>query len=1039
MIRKISLAETVNADVKAKNQTTTVASIPVELQKKSYSNLTMNNLKANYLTQGRSVSFGKKEDFGIGSNNPLDEAKKNANLSDIPTDENYEQMIENLRKESDAKRANAMRKLLLASVPYDTAYDLKKPYGNPIKGNFYEKLSDGLAILLSNNKNVILEKDKGVDNEIFLQMFTNKVKADKYYNSNLSKDINEFFYIENPLTFADVNAQEKLINSIPQESLLDLANKNFQGLKIKLNPIGKINPSEEFLNRLDLLNKDFERNGKFGYVFVNNLDDVLDCPVKSNYHTPGEYLKNRFQALNIIGIRDKKTTNQNTNMLLEISDFFAINTKDFAKLNLKGLSIGETEDYFKLNPDIIEDTLNQYTNVIINKVSPNAMKKIIAKAATTDEALPNSALNLLTQITSGKLISKEKMSLDEGIKGIKINKKDCEAFEDKYEKLLNISKNPDVNINLIKSKITMDDLAGCNNAKEELKDAIEFMTNPKSFLAKGRKPSGGYLFSGPPGTGKTEMALALANEVKKRTGKEIPVFQMTDFGDKYINSGANAVNKSYDDAIEYARKVDSDFAIMFIDEADRLCRKISDSSSNGEDAKATNALKERMAGIEAKTSDVKVITIAATNHPEVFDNALLRSERFTQIDFKNLEKKDDIFKLLQVHSKKKPFASEEAKTALLKEMADEYTGLDLSGDKLSKILDESTRLAYKTEQKVITKGIVTDAFSNVLYGKISEIDCKPEDKVLASVHEAGHAENALNELIGISNEPRGQALAMTIVKPRQSNYDFKSLINELACDHGGEEAEKLINKSSQGGVSGDFKNITSIINMGIKRCGLGIYTPRMSFYDSANQEIEELSKEYSKELRADMELLNETSQRISKSRVQFMKDFLLGPYKKANEDAIKQGKFGQNYTKCEYLEFRKQWLDKTGLIKAEPVLNKGVDTMMDIAFNDKFWTQNANVKNARNIMMDAVEDIINYSKTPQWIQDSSKTTQYLTSKLQEIADFADADKAKAWLKSINKEKAETLITKKVNEIVVQAKKQAPTKIGSLLKKLSTVI
>lgn len=710
--------------------------------------------------------------------------------------------------------------------------------------------------------------------------------------------------------------------------------------------------------------------------------------------------------------------------------------QEMPQLTLRGLSVPETEEFFKKNPIYYFKILDKYQPYFPD-VSEKAMRKIISTAAKDDSALPISALLLLDRVTSSKLQASR-------IKGSKarwrVTTDDVDKYLEKHKALVNISKNPEVKIEVIEDITTkMEDLAGLDAAKSKFEDIFEYIKNPEKFLASGRKAPGGILLTGEPGTGKTELARAVVGEVKERTGKDIPFFRMHDFGDIYVNSAAIAMNNSYNDAREYCRKIGAKVGIMFIDEADRIGRKISKGGSAGqqEDDKATNALKEHLDGMESKTSDIKIITIAATNHPEVLDESLLRPSRFKVIKCEIPEDKGTIKQLLQIHSKNKPFENEFVKSLLLDELADYVRGLN--GDQMTEILDEATRLALKTDKKVITRKEIIDGFINALFGEKSKTDFSPKERLLASAHEALHAEAATfskgKTLVAISNESRGAAAATTFAVYKNRMFkSFEDAIDDVVMNDAGGYGETLINKNHGSGVSGDYRKKTNNIDAAIKKEGLGIYTPQISFFDEERHENIELSKQYATEIKKDYALFSETSSKILKQIVKAHKDWLINGYLKENEEAISAGKDGKNYMGQEYIDLRTKWFVDHGTIKSEPVLENGLDAFKQIAHTDKFWTENAGLNNARNIMSDGVETIIGLSQERSWLDDSTKTAEGLNKHIGKIVELAEG--GSKWLEKTllgkGKESLEERLIKTVGEITDAAKGIEPKKAKGIV-------
>ena len=273
-----------------------------------------------------------------------------------------------------------------------------------------------------------------------------------------------------------------------------------------------------------------------------------------------------------------------------------------------------------------------------------------------------------------------------------------------------------------KTKITFDDIAGLTEEKEELKELVEFLKNPKRFTEMGAKIPKGVLLYGKPGTGKTLIAKAIAGEA------DVPFISMSgsEFIEMFAGLGASRVRKLFDKA----RKLSP--CIVFIDEIDAIgSRRSSNSGAESENNQTLNQLLVEMDGF---SSEETIIVLAATNRPEMLDKALLRPGRFDRqvtIPAPDLKGREDI---LKIHAKDKKLADEVS----LQSIAEDTAGF--TGAELANILNEAAIIATKKEHKAITNDDLDEALKKVTVGlektsrKISE-----KDKKLTAYHEAGHA------------------------------------------------------------------------------------------------------------------------------------------------------------------------------------------------------------------------------------------------------------------------------------------------------------
>lgn len=952
-------------------------SIPVQKTQKNenYTDYSLDNLKANYMPQKTKnvISFkgaNEKFNFPITYSSYIDYDDENlVSITNLPTE--------------------------------------KK-----LKGNFYKEFSDDLAVAIRSGENVFLEKEKGVSAEIFVQNFAKNLEDKEAEGKKTLGAKTRVVYIKDPL---DLLNQQK-------------ANNIFKGKDKPLSSMDPVSYIQDLITGFTnlILNIEEETPEK-KVVFIDNFEDMGKI-----FQSVGESIDVVFNELNLYGpkvsivaLTKKREEKEGGGIKISLGrnndDEFKI-PEDMHKMQLSGLNVKDTNTFLNENPNYLKPILNKYKEAKIN-ITPESISEAVAKsAAIFDEAMPASTSKLLDIAIASKLNDAETNT-----KELTLNAEDVKNLVNTHSKLVDSMASKKMIEVVNNSNGRMEDLAGLQDAKEKVEDVFDYFKDPKGFLESGRKMPGGFLFTGPPGTGKTEMARIIASEASRRTGKEIPFFELSNFGNTYINSGKMAIDAGYDNARKHCEKIGAEFGIMFIDEGDQICRKIKDGpSSSAEDAKTTDALKIQLDGLKSKTSKVKIFTIINTNHPEVFDDALLRPSRLRQIEFEIPQSNADVLELLKIHSKKKPFANEAAKTELLNEMANIVKGLN--GDQMTQILDDATKLALKTDKKIITKQEITTAFITTIIGPRTKSDSSLQDRLTCSIHEAGHAEahvslKNINKLMAISNESRGGAGATTFCVPNNAMFEtFDSAVEQIASLYGGSEAEKLLNKTHASGVSNDFSKISSIVEYAIKKGSLGIYTPQISFYNTKGVEFTDLSKQYAKEIKKDGEIFTETAQRIIHQLIKGHKNFLLNKYLKENEEAILAGNDGKNYLAQEYIDIRNEWLIKTGEIKAEPVLEDGIEALKNIALTDKFWAKTAKVKNARNIMSDGVEKLIGFSQDRKWLDDESQTAEDLSKKIKELVNFAE--NGETWLETIGKENIEEKFVASIKEIIESAIKKA---------------
>lgn len=991
------------------------------------SNYSVNNLRANYMP----ISFrGEKDLCQDIFPNTGGETKTYLPGAKLPLETGSPETI---------------RALYMNKVPYDTSFNMVDlAEEEKIKGSFYREATDDLSILLKSDKDAMIISEHGASNTTFIHKFMERINNCDYSKIGLSKMKTDVIYIEDPMAYAISHYTKLAIQQTSDDELLELyAKKAPPNVDLR-----KATDPNIFLSALMDLN---DQKGHKKVVFIRDFDKVSSM-LSSLFRGKSmkQTLVDEFPNLHIVGMMDKNVLKTpaldepfSETDVLKLRNIKK-NMEDFTPLQVQGLTTKEMEDFIKKNPEYQEGTFAKYWPFKV-KISPSADKKLIAQAAKNfDMAFPASYFIELDRVAAAKL--NEAKSPDSLQAAMTITTSDIERFVDRHKALVNdVSTNPDVKIELVENiTTTMDQIAGLDSAKSKFEDIFEYMKDPKRFLASGRRAPGGVLLTGEAGTGKTELAMAVAGEIKKLTGKNVPFFKMSDFGNSYINSIANGIDNSYADVRKYMKKTGAEFGILFIDEADRIGKKIGRINGHDEDDKATNAWKEQLAGVKAKTSKEKIITIAVSNHPEVFAPELLRPERLMQIHCALPTDNPTIEKLLQIHSEKLPFENEFEKTLLLSELADDVKGLN--GDQMVQILDEATRIALK-DNKNIGRQEIVDGLFQTLYGAKIKNDYALEDRLLTTAHEVGHALNtpAHERLVAILNESRdvpgiGPANALCRFAPKKGDIHttFDTVIDEIACAYGGGEAEKLIRPAHASGVSNDYSKISELIEYAVKKGNLGVYTPAISFYKQDGKEMLHLSKQHAKAIAMDNRLFAETGQKISSIKVNFYKDLVVNRYLKENEEALTAGHDGKNYLGAEFDNMVNEWLKASKMEKAKPVLDDGITAIKTIAFNDKFWTRQAGIRNARNIMNSGIESIIGLSQERHWLEDSTKTTENLTKCISQLSDLAK--NGSKWLENIGHTGAEEKLAKTVKSIVAAAKgKEAGNFIEKIAKKVAHTV
>ncbi len=361
------------------------------------------------------------------------------------------------------------------------------------------------------------------------------------------------------------------------------------------------------------------------------------------------------------------------------------------------------------------------------------------------------------------------------------------------------------------SKVTFSDVAGIEEALEELTEIKDFLKDPKKFQALGAKIPRGVLLYGPPGTGKTLIAKAVAGEAG------VPFFSISgsDFVEMFVGVGASRVRDLFEQAKQSAP------AIIFVDEIDAVGRHRGTGIGGGNDEReqTLNQLLVEMDGFDTNTN---VILIAATNRPDVLDPALLRPGRFDRqvgVNAPDLKGREQI---LQVHSKNKPLA-EGVDLGLVARRTPGFTGADLAN-----VLNEAALLAARLNRTEITDEIIDEAIDRVIGGPQKKSTLmKDQERLITAYHEAGHAlvAGSLNHsdpVTKVTILPRGRALGYTMVMPLEDRYSItrNQLLDQIAYAMGGRIAEEIVFKDPTTGASNDFEKATSIARTMVTKYGM---------------------------------------------------------------------------------------------------------------------------------------------------------------------------------------------------------------------------
>jgi cell division protease FtsH len=372
-----------------------------------------------------------------------------------------------------------------------------------------------------------------------------------------------------------------------------------------------------------------------------------------------------------------------------------------------------------------------------------------------------------------------------------------------------------------KVNVTFDDVAGLDEAKEEVQEVVEFLKHPQKFTKLGGHIPKGVLLVGPPGTGKTLLAKAVAGEAK------VPFFSLSgsDFVEMFVGVGAARVRDLFKQAKEKAP------CIVFIDEIDAVGRSRGRMNMTGGNDERENTLNQLLVEMDGFNSDTGVIIMAATNRPDVLDPALMRAGRFDRqigVDRPDLKGREWIFK---VHLKKLTL-SEDVNVAKLASQTPGFVGADIMN-----VCNEAALIAARKDKAAIDMSDFQDAVDRVIGGleKKSKI-ISPEEKKIVAYHEAGHAITGwflkhAHPLVKVTIVPRGlAALGYAQYLPKEQYlHTYNDLIDGMCMTLGGRAAEEVIFNEISTGALNDLERITETAYAMVTRYGMNKNIGQISF------------------------------------------------------------------------------------------------------------------------------------------------------------------------------------------------------------------
>lgn len=420
-----------------------------------------------------------------------------------------------------------------------------------------------------------------------------------------------------------------------------------------------------------------------------------------------------------------------------------------------------------------------------------------------------------------------------------------------------------------KTDIDFSQIGGQETAKQELKEALDFIIYSEKAEELGIRFLKGILLTGPPGTGKTLLAKAAANY----TDAVYLAASGSEFIEMYAGVGAQRVRKLFQQARDAARKQNKNRAVIFIDEIEVLGGKRGSHTSHLEYDQTLNQLLVEMDGIKSE-DDMRILVIGATNRADMLDEALLRPGRFDRQVKVPLPSKEGRKEILEIHCRNKPLADD----VDLEKVARDTFGF--SGAHLESVVNEAAILAFRQKMRKITQAHLQEAVDKVMLGE--KLDCKPtrEEIRRIAIHETGHALiSELAEPGSVSHltiTSRGNALGYMRQSPKDDRYLYtrKQLEQQIQVSVAGAEAEKLLLGDSSTGAGNDYQQAVQIahqiINSGLSR--LGVIDKSSISKDKVHEVLNEIITEQAQLVRAKLKeyraiLVQVSEQLVTKEHV----------------------------------------------------------------------------------------------------------------------------------------------------------------------------
>ena len=490
-------------------------------------------------------------------------------------------------------------------------------------------------------------------------------------------------------------------------------------------------------------------------------------------------------------------------------------------------------------------------------------------------------------------------------------------------------------------KVTFKDVAGLEEAKEEVVEVVDFLKNPKKYTRLGGKIPKGVLLVGPPGTGKTLLAKSVAGEAG------VPFFSISgsDFVEMFVGVGASRVRDLFKQAKEKSP------SIIFIDEIDAIGRARGKSPMSGGNDERESTLNQLLTEMDGFGTNSGVIVIAATNRADILDKALMRAGRFDRqiyVELPDLIGRKEIF---EVHMRKLKLA-DDVNVEFLAKQTPGFSGADIAN-----VCNEAALMAARRNKESIEKQDFLDAIDRIVGGleKKNKVITDSEKKVIA-FHEAGHATTSwllefAHPLVKVTIVPRGKALGAAWYLPNERQITTKEqMYHEMIATLGGRAAEQLIFGHISTGALSDLEKVTKQAMAMVAYYGLDERIGNRSYYDSTGQQDYALTKPFSEKT---AEIIDEQVSKLIESAYQealrILGDNLDGLTQLANKLIDKEVVFGDD---LEMIFGKRPWVkEEIGFPKeSQKTTDDGQQTDSDNEISDN--NDNVSDESLKNINTD---------------------------------------------------------------------------------------